>query len=237
MKALMFIITGMIASLSAQAQEQKLCTGGDCLTSGYEYYDQFGSLSEIATCNSGDCATQGWTILRATGVNTSVVCSDNSCFGKGFQEINPSNNNEMIRTRTCAAATSGGAGDCFANGWEDEHFGVNARVEQISCTDGISCKNGFIIETIVDQTALLEEEITDLKAEAQAKKIELKEYLKTNHKMNFTLLREIISLKKQILQLKKELRNGDGVQVVDSQEAVCLSPGGCFKDGYQLFEY
>lgn len=231
------LITTLLSlfSINALAQEEVRCTDGSCLTSGYELFDEYGSFFEIGICNSGDCNLNGWSILRVTGVDTSVVCSDNSCYGKGFQEINPSNNNEMIRNRTCAADTNG-VQDCLASGWEDEHFGVNARLEQVRCTDGVSCTNGFIVDTVVDKTAALEEEIADLKEQAKAKKQELKDYLIANKRMNFTLLREIIELKKQVIQLKKELRSGGGIQVVDSKKAVCLTAGGCFTDGYQMID-
>lgn len=233
MKAIIVIMSGLFLSLAANAQETVTCTGGDCLSSGYEVRDASNDLQEIGICNGGDCTTAGWNIFRLDGFNTSVSCADNSCYGSGFQEIDPANNSELVRNRTCVA-DSLGVGDCLANGWEDEYYGTNARTERVSCTDGSDCRNGFIIETIVDNTASMEAEIAALKEQAQLKRQEFRAYLKENKEVNKELGAEIVELIKQRIALKKELRQNGGIQILDSKEAVCLTAGGCFSSGYTL---
>ena len=233
MKAIILIIGGLFLSLAANAQETLVCTGGDCLTNGYEVYDSNTDLVELGFCNAGDCTTTGWEILRLSGFNTTVECTDSSCFGNGFQEVDLSNDSEIVRNRTCVADSSG-TGDCLANGWEDEYYGSNARIERVTCTDGSDCRNGFIIETIVDNTESIKAEIASLKDQARAKRQELRAYLRANKRIDRTLAKEIISLIKQRIKLKRDLRKNGGIQILDSKEAVCTAPGGCFTSGYTL---
>lgn len=233
MKSFILIISGLIIGMAAQAQETVICTGGDCLTSGYEVRDSSNDLFEVGVCNSGDCNTNGWETFRLSGLNSRVECTGGSCFGNGFQELNSDNISEILRNRTCVA-DSAGTGDCLSNGWEDEYYGTNARIERTTCTDGTDCRNGFIIETIVDKTASMEAEIANLQDEARAKRQEFRDYLREHKQINRDLAREIISLTKQRIQLKRDLRKSGGIQVIDSKEAVCMTPGGCFTSGYTL---
>ena len=233
MKAMILILSGLFISLAANAQETLVCTGGDCLTSGYEIYDSNNDLVELGFCTSNSCETVGTDVFRLSGLNTIITCADNSCYGKGFQEITADANADLIRNRTCAADSSG-VGDCFTQGWEDEYYGANARTERVTCTDGADCRNGFLIETIVDNTASLETEIADLKDQAMVKRQEFRAYLKENKTVNKELGKEIVDLIKQRIALKKELRENGGIQIIDSKEAVCTTPGGCFTSGYTL---
>lgn len=233
MKAMILILGGLFLSLAANAQETVICTGGDCLTNGYEVRDANSDLTELGLCNAGDCNTSGWQVFRLSGLNSQIECTDSSCFGNGFQELNSDDVSEILRNRTCVADSSG-TGDCLSNGWEDEYYGSNARIERVTCTDGADCRNGFLIETIVDNTESIKAEIASLKDQARAKRQEFRTYLRENKRINRELAREIISLIKQRIKLKRDLRKNGGIQVLDSKEAVCITTGGCFTSGYTL---
>lgn len=226
------LLVATLVSAQSMAQDTVQCVSNDCLNQGYELRDANNDLIEVGLCNGADCNQLGWDIFNVNGQTTVVVCSDNSCFGKGFQELDPLNNNEMIRTRTCADGDTG-TPDCLAHGWDDD-YSIDGRKEQVSCTDGVSCLNGFVIETVIDNTAQMQADIQALKDAIRAKKQELRQYIRQYHRINFSLLRDIFRLKREKRKLRRELRQTGGQTVVDTKEAICLSPGGCFTSGYTI---
>ncbi|MCB0408412.1 MAG: hypothetical protein KDD34_09425 [Bdellovibrionales bacterium] len=230
----LLFITSLFIGYTATAQETTYCTGGSCLVGGYETYDSSNNLFEVSSCINSDCDNYGWNVFRLSGFNTQIICANSSCYSSGFQEIDPNNNNELVRTRTCKNDGNGGSSDCLTYGWQDEVYGIDGRMENVRCTDGLSCENGFVIETIADNTALLQQELIDKKVLLKSKKDELQNYVRTNRRMNFALLKEIVELKLEIIKLKRDLRKSSGIQVIDSKTATCLTPGGCFTSGYTL---
>ncbi len=238
--------------------EDVRCTGGSCLTGGYEKYDAFGSLMEIGTCTNGDCATQGWQVLRLSGLNTHVVCNENSCFENGFSEVNTSDNS-LVSVRAC------NEGDCLLNGWVDHTFIPEEIIEGIHC-NAQGCDFGFITEElsqIIDEnnksrrrletrkarieSRIAAKQIKQNKIQQQIDALKNRKYKKRKCKKKshhlFRLVRRYFKIEIQIQKLQQRQARiqekldaiVDPTIVLSSKQAFCISPGGCFSDGYMVY--
>lgn len=242
-----------------QLVEEIRCTNNDCLTSGYEKYDAGGNLVEVGICNLMDCEVSGWEVFRLSGLNSRIICTNSSCYGEGFTEIN-SDDSSVVSIRSC------NSGGCFSNGWIDHTFIPAESIEGIQC-DAQGCEFGFLIEELEEvmqdnqelrqkleaRKSRLEARIAKLEQHQQKlkdrihkqknkkckKKHKLKKFFKVAKlvKRYFKIEARIQKLQEKLAQVQAQLDDiEDPGVVINSQQAVCLSQGGCFTDGYQVIE-
>ena len=246
------------ALAQGQLVEEIRCTNNDCLTSGYEKYDAQGNLMELGFCNAMDCNANGWEVLRSDGMNTSVVCNNSSCFGDGFTELDTSDLS-VVSIRSC------NNGDCLSNGWVDHIFVPSESIEGIQC-DVNGCEFGFLIEEMMEsmqdnsverakleaKKSRLEARIAKVQARQQKikdniqrlknKKCKKNKRLKKFHRMARLVKRffrteaRIQKLQARLAEVQEKLDSIEDPGVINSQQAVCLSPGGCFTAGYQVID-
>ncbi|MCB0408414.1 MAG: hypothetical protein KDD34_09435 [Bdellovibrionales bacterium] len=236
--------------------EEIRCTGGSCLTGGFEKYDSNGSIIEVATCINNDCNAFGWNIFRLNQFNTSVQCIQSSCWGVGFNEINP-NDNTLVSIRTC------NNGDCIGFGWVDQTFQPAESLANYICDAGGTCDSGFIIQEIEQRMAENEELIARLEkkiSHIETQIVRIKEKIEKhnrhhkcrqekrhhrhsrhhkhkchNHKHRY-LAKKLEKLELKLTRLNEELAQLKTDIVVSSRSAVCLAPNACFSAGYQIFD-
>ena len=249
-----FAATMMTAPALAQIAEVT-CKEPDCLTLGSQNFDANGDAFSEILCNGNDCDVSGWLEFTVAGNFNEVKCSNDSCYGVGFQETDLITL-EPIRTRVCSDGGTG-VSDCLTHGWTDEYTGANARIERVTPVNGNSVQDGFLIQEVEDRTAALEQEIEDLRALKRHKRSDYKAFRKAfrageleTTKQEFKAERkqriaDIVATRKLLRQKRRELRKGGGETIVSEQIAICKdasgttvaadqNPGSCFIEGYVI---
>jgi len=234
--------------------EEIRCTSGSCLTGGYEKYDTNLNLIELGICSNNDCAGTGWSVFRMNGFNTEVQCIQSSCWGIGFNEINPADNT-LVSIRTC------NNGDCISFGWMDQTFQPAESLENYICDAGGTCDSGFIIQEIEQRMAeneeliaRLEKKISHIETQITRTKEKIEKhnlhhecrhekrhrkhhrYHKCHGHKHGYLAKKLEKLKLKLARLNEELAQLKTDIVVSSRSAICLAPNACFSSGYQIFD-
>lgn len=110
------VLAFMFSSRAEAATYDVLCTGGSCLTSGWEMYGNdpshasgYGFLA-VAFCSASDCGTRGGEVYYLDGLNPLIYCVGSDCYGQGYTETTANIPATLIDTATCLT------GGCLTEG-------------------------------------------------------------------------------------------------------------------------
>ncbi len=133
--ALFFAVLG--AASFAQANINITCLGSDCLTQGWEVYDELKDESLSVVCRNSNCSTDGWTGVFKEVAQDVTQCKGGNCFKYGWS-IYDNANNQLKMDVTCRL-DSFGVSDCLRSGWDIRDY-QNRMAQTSYCLNG-DCRN------------------------------------------------------------------------------------------------
>ncbi|MCB0407887.1 MAG: hypothetical protein KDD34_06760 [Bdellovibrionales bacterium] len=119
------------------------CIENNCMTQGWEIWDQTTGRQSFVECFDQDCLTKGW--VESPGFNRSEShCLFDDCFGKGWEVFSVATGDLLYSVR-CEKDPEQNKTDCLTSGWSV----LSSRGRMIShttCLAGDCEKYGWDIE-------------------------------------------------------------------------------------------
>ncbi|MCB0349702.1 MAG: hypothetical protein KDD38_00880 [Bdellovibrionales bacterium] len=100
--------------LQANANIDVNCIMEDCLTEGWQSFDQRSGESNLTVCRDNDCNLSGWHNEYKEKPVSEVECKPEGCFNEGWKVYDARNGN-LLSDVTCQSSFSGSA--CLQFGW------------------------------------------------------------------------------------------------------------------------
>ena len=116
-----FLMILLLNPVNAKADMDVTCLGGDCLSHGWDIFDQFNGQRGRVMCSkekshTGGCLQDGWKYAQNSRILSHVECLPGGCFNEGWIEYDMFTG-EYVAEGRCFVDEDGW-GDCLSIGWK-----------------------------------------------------------------------------------------------------------------------